>query len=77
MNQQIQKDYYTIIGEIWKLFRKHIGTVSEITSATDPRWQAICDDFDRIEASAPAHMKRYAGDMVMLHVDELERRWRH
>ena len=76
MNQQMQKDYYTIIGEIWKLFRKHIGTVSEITSATDTRWKEICDDFDRIEASAPEHMKRYAGDMVMLHVDELERRWR-
>ena len=72
-----KKDYYGIITEIWKAFRKHIGTVSEITSATDPRWQAICDDFDAIEASAPAHMKRYAGDMVMLHVDELERRWRH
>ena len=76
MSQQIQKDYYSIIGEIWKTFRKHIGTVSEITSATDPRWKTICDDFDRIEASAPAHLKRYAGDMVLLHVDELERRWR-
>ncbi len=76
MNQQIQKEYYTIIGEIWKAFRKHIGTVSEITSATDPRWKTICDDFDRIEADAPEHMKRYAGAMVLLHVDELERRWR-
>ena len=76
MNQQIQKDYYTIIGEIWKLFRKHIETVSEITSATDEKWKAICDDFDAIEASAPEHMKRYAGAMVLLHVDELERRWR-
>jgi len=77
MSQQIQKDYYSIIGEIWKTFRKYIGTVSEITSATDPRWKTICDDFDRIEASAPEHMKRYAGAMVLLHVDELERRWRH
>jgi len=77
MNQQIQKDYYMIIGEIWKLFRKHIDTVSEITSATDTRWKEICDDFDRIEAGAPEHMKRYAGEMVLLHVDELERRWRH
>ena len=77
MNQQIQKDYYSIIGEIWKTFRKHIGTVSEITSATDARWKEICNDFDAIEASAPEHMKRYAGAMVLLHVDELERRWRH
>ena len=77
MSQQIQKDYYSIIGEIWKTFRKYIGTVSEITSATDPRWKTICDDFDAIEASAPEHMNRYAGEMVLLHVDELERRWRH
>jgi len=72
-----KKEYYGIITEIWKAFRKHIGTVSEITSATDTRWKAICDDFDAIEASAPEHMKRYAGEMVLLHVDELERRWRH
>ena len=72
-----KKEYYGIITEIWKAFRKHIGTVSEITSATDPRWKSICDDFDAIEANAPEHMKRYAGEMVLLHVDELERRWRH
>ena len=77
MSQQIQKDYYAIIGEIWKAFRKHVDTVNSITSATDERWEKICDDFDVIEASAPEHMKRYAGEMVLLHVDELERRWRH
>ena len=71
-----KKEYYGIITEIWKAFRKHIETVSEIKSADDPRWKAICDDFDAIEASAPASMKRYVGDMVLLHVDELERRWR-
>ena len=72
-----KKEYYAILSEIWKLFRTHINTVSQITSATDPRWKTICDDFDAIEASAPEHMKRYAGEMVLLHVDELERRWRH
>lgn len=77
MNQQIQKDYYSIIGEIWKAFRKHIDTVSEITSATDERWRDICNDFTRIESAAPPHLKKYAGDMVALHVWELERRWRH
>lgn len=72
-----KKEYYQIIAEIWKLFRTHINTVSQITSATDPLWKTICDDFDAIEAGAPEHMKRYAGAMVLLHVDELERRWRH
>ena len=36
-----KKEYYGIITEIWKAFRKHIGTVSEITSATDEKWKAI------------------------------------
>jgi hypothetical protein len=76
-NMDTKKEYYQIIAEIWKLFRTHINTVSQITSATDSRWKTICDDFDAIEASAPEHMKRYAGAMVLLHVDELERRWRH
>ena len=71
-----KKDYYGILTEIWKAFRKHIDTVSEITSATDERWRDICNDFTRIESAAPPHLKKYAGDMVLLHVDELERRWR-
>ena len=71
-----KKEYYGIITEIWKAFRKHIDTASQITSATDERWKTICDDFDRIEANTPAHLKRYVGNMVLLHVDELERRWR-
>ena len=50
--------------------KEYYGIITEI-------WKAICDDFDAIEASAPEHMKRYAGEMVLLHVDELERRWRH
>ena len=72
-----KKEYYAILLEIWKLFRKHINTVSDITSATDARWKEICDDFEKIEESAPPELKRYAGEMVLLHVDELERRWRH
>ena len=71
-----KKEYYGIITEIWKAFRKHIDTAVDIKSATDERWEKICDDFDAIEANAPEHMKRYAGEMVLLHMDELERRWR-
>lgn len=72
-----KKEYYGILTEIWKAFRKHIDTVSEITSATDERWRDICNDFTCIEFAAPPHLKKYAGDMVALHVWELERRWRH
>lgn len=71
------KSYYNIVTAIWKLFKASIPEVADITDPQDPRWAKICDDFDAIEASAPANMKRYVGDMVLLHVDELERRWRH
>ena len=70
-------EYKRIMTEILMLMKKHLTTIETITDCQDLRWKAICDDFDRIEASAPEHMKRYAGEMVLLHVDELERRWRH
>ena len=76
MNQQIQKDYYTIIGEIWKLFRTHLTTIETITDCQDAKWAQIVSDFEKVEANAPPELKRYAGEMVLLHVDELERRWR-
>lgn len=72
-----KKAYHDIITSIWKLLKAHMDTVDDIKSADDPRWAKICNDFDAIEAGAPEHMKRYAGEMVLLHVDELERRWRH
>lgn len=71
-----KKEYYGIITEIWKAFRKHIDTVAEITDWRDERWRNIVSDFERIEKDAPEALKRYVGDMVLLHVDELERRWR-
>ena len=70
-------EYKRIMTEILMLMKKHLTTIETITDCQDPRWKTICDDFDAIEASAPEHMKRYAGAMVLLHVDELERRWRH
>lgn len=70
------KAYYKIVTEIWKAFRTHLATVADITDPADPRWKQIVESFEQIEEGAPEHMKRYAGDMVLLHVDELERKWR-
>ena len=70
------KAYYKIVTEIWKTFRRHLDTVSGITDWRDEKWKAIVDDFEHIEKSSPESLKRYVGDMILLHVDELERRWR-
>ena len=71
------KEYHNIIQEIWKLFKASMVEVAGITDPQDLRWIKICDAFDQIEKNAPKNVKRYAGLMVLLHVDELERRWRH
>ena len=70
------KEYYKILTDIWKTYKKHLPEIEQVIDYDSPTWKTICDDFDAIEASAPEHMKRYAGEMVLLHVDELERRWR-
>ena len=70
------KAYYKIVTEIWKAFRTYLATVADITDPADPRWKQIVESFERIEEGAPESLKRYAGDMVLLHVDELERKWR-
>ena len=71
-----KKEYYAILSEIWKLFRTHLTTIETITDCQDSRWSQIVSDFEKIEESALPELKRYAGEMVLLHVDELERRWR-
>ena len=73
----IAKEYYKILADIWKTYKKHLPEIEQVIDYDSPIWKTICDDFDAIEDSAPEHMKRYAGEMVLLHVDELERRWRH
>ena len=77
MDQETAKKYYDIILACWKSFHEHLPEIEQVIDYDSPIWKTICDDFDAIEDSAPEHMKRYAGEMVLLHVDELERRWRH
>ncbi len=71
-----KKEYYEILTAIWKAFRNWLPTIPSITSAQDPRWKQLVEEFEKIEATAPPDLKRYAGAMVAMHVDELERRWR-
>ena len=70
------KEYHNIVQKIWKLFKTSMEEVVCITDPQDPRWAKICNDFERIEKDAPPEFKRYVGNMVLLHVDELERKWR-
>ena len=69
-------EYKKIMTEILRLMKEHLATVADIADPADPRWKQIVESFERIEESAPESLKRYAGDMVLLHVDELERKWR-
>ena len=69
-------EYKKIMTEILRLMKEHLVTVADITDPADPRWKQIAESFERIEEGAPESLKRYAGDMVLLHVDELERKWR-
>ena len=69
-------EYKKIMTEILRLMKEHLATVADITDPADPRWKQIVESFERIEREAPESLKRYAGDMVLLHVDELERKWR-
>lgn len=72
-----KKAYHDIITSIWKLLKVNLDVINDIKDGNDPRWEIIVNDFTRIESAAPPHLKKYAGDMVALHVWELERRWRH
>lgn len=69
-------EYKRIMTEILPLMKNWLPTIPSITSAQDPRWKQLVEEFEKIEAAAPPDLKRYAGAMVAMHVDELERRWR-
>jgi hypothetical protein len=71
-----KKAYHDIITSIWKLLKVNLDVIKDIKDSNDPRWETIVNDFTHIESAAPPHLKKYAGDMVALHVWELERRWR-
>lgn len=71
-----KKAYYGIITEIWKSFRNDLETVAGITDPEDARWTEIVERYEAIERNAPQGLKRYAGEMVLMHVRELEDKWR-
>lgn len=68
--------YFEVIKDIWQLFRDSLETAKTIKDPTDARWVQIVDKFEAIEKSAPPELSWYAGSMVLLHVDALERMWR-
>ena len=70
-------EYKRIMTEILRLMKEHLTTIETITDCQDVKWAQIVSDFEKVETDVPPELKRYAGEMVLLHVDELERRWRH
>lgn len=65
-------EYKRVMTEILKTVKEILPEVDKIKDSNDPRWIKFCDGMDVIAAKS-----KYAYYMVMLHVDELERRWRH
>lgn len=71
-----KKACYDVIVSIWKVMAGAIDVVPSVTNAQDRRWVDICDALERIEKEAPPELRYYAGSMVLLHMDTLERMWR-
>lgn len=70
------KECYKITTAIWKSFRADLSAVATIGSAEDAEWKAMCDRYERIAESAPKDIRGWASDMALVHIAELERRWR-
>lgn len=70
------KEYYGIITAIWKQFHKDIAIVDSISDPQDKRWEEIVARYEDIEKSAPASVQDYANSMILMHIAELEKRWR-
>ena len=76
MTDETKQAYYSIITACWRGLKKYGADIENISSASDSMWKEITEYFDTIERTAPDALKRYAGDMVLLHVSELENMWR-
>ena len=74
--KELKKAYYHIITEIWALYREDLATVQNITSADDPRWERICDRYEKLVADSPAGLRDYADSLMRINVYELEKLWR-
>jgi len=71
-----QKTYYSCILQLWQAFKTDLVTVQDIKSADDPRWESICDHYEKLVADAPAEVRDYADSMMRVHIYELEKCWR-
>lgn len=72
----IQQTYYDCIKLLWMAFKSDLATVQGITSADDPRWERICDRYEKLVADAPAGVRDYADSLMRIDVYELEKQWR-
>ena len=74
--KELKKAYYKIITDIWALYREDLQTVQGITSADDPRWERICDRYEKLVSDAPAGLRDYADSLMRVNIYELEKFWR-
>ena len=74
--KDLKKSYYHIITQIWALYREDLVTVQDIKSADDPRWERICDRYEKLVADAPAGVRDYADSLMRVNIYELEKQWR-
>lgn len=71
-----KRAYYDVLTRTWKTFGAALEVAPMIKDPQDRRWVDICDALERIEADVPPELSYYAGSMVAIHMDVLERMWR-
>ena len=70
-----KKQYYNIMTALWKMFREDIAKAGdEMDSET---WLALVGKYDTIyKQYHGTPYERYASEMILAHVHELENIWR-
>lgn len=71
-----KKQYHDIITAIWLLFRDDVLVAPTIKSTQDRAWVDMVRRYEALEKQAPPELSWYTGNMILLHVDALERMWR-
>jgi hypothetical protein len=70
-----KETYYTIITDLWKLFREDYAVAG--SEHTAESWLTLVGKYDTIfQQYRGTRFERYASEMIMAHVHELERIWK-
>lgn len=70
-----KQSYYDIITKLWKLFREDISRAGTENDAET--WLALVGKYDAIyKQYRGTQYERFAAEMILTHVHELENIWR-